>query len=497
MRALFQFICVALFAVHPAFAESDRAKVLREELVGADRLVVSDPEFGMPREAMKPFEFRGDVKIAELITELDFDDKNSGFHCMCDGDSWVAFYKGDKKVAVLSHHHGQSIRWHSAKCKGDSLFTHKAAQFWRSWFKINGEPRFENMHLEAEREAKKEAEIHSNFMASFPPKAAEIIKRSLESEEDGLISFSPQNGQDAEQVSPAAKRLAAAFPSRAELGLVVSRALGSLAENAAGVGWWSVSSQREQLVIECGRMMDGADFETVLNTASDDELVGAARLFFFEGLQGKIEEARRAHYAAKLSRAVITKDRSRNSSGAIRELASYHSEDVLTLLAEVASGKLVAVAEGQHDEPSLKASACLALARQGDARGADIAADLARDPKLPEVDKAALKVAVALAGRGVLDASIFKIDSFSIAFGALEALEKKGDRDSVDAIVLGGTKHMYASIREESVLAVERLTSKKWYQNGENERAEWHGKAVREWWTLNRDKYVPKLSKKK
>jgi hypothetical protein len=496
MRTLFQFIFVLLFAAHPAFAESNRAKVLREELAGADRLVVSDPEFGMPREATKPFEFHGGVKIAELITELDFDDKNSGFYCACRGDSWVTFYKGDKKIAVLSHHHGQSVRWHSDKWEGDSLFTPKAAQFWRSWFKIHGEPRFENKHLEAEREAKKEAEINSKFMASFPPKAAEIIKKSLESEEDGLISFSPQNGQGAEQVSPAAKRLAAAFPSRCELGLAVSRALGSLAQNGAGVGWWSASSQREQLVLECGRMMNGEDFEAVLKSATDDELVGAARLFFSEGLQSKIEEARRAHYAAKLARAVITKDRSRNSSSAIRELASYQSDEVLKLLAEVADGKLTGVGEAHLDEPSLKASACLALARQGDIRGADIAADLAKEAKLTEFDKAALKVAVALAGRGDLDASIFKIDSFSIAFGALEALEKKGDRASVDAIVFGGTEHMYAAIREESVLVIERLTSKKWYQNGENERAEWHGEAIRKWWRLNRDKYVPKITKK-
>lgn len=496
MRAIFQFIVILLFAIAPAFAESTRAKVLREELAGADRLVVSDPEFGLPLEETKPFEFHGGVKIAELITELDFDDKNSGFYCACHGDSWVTFYIGDRKIAVLSHHHGQSVRWHSDKWVGDSLFTPKAAQFWRSWFKIHGEPRFENMHLEAEREAKKEAEINTNFMASFPPKAAEIIKKWLESEEDSLISFSPQNGQGAEQFSPAAKRLAAAFSSRSELGQAVSRALGSLAQNGAGVGWWGVSSQREQLVLECGRMMNGEDFEEVLKSASDDELVGAARLFFSEGLQSKIEKARRAHYAVKLTRAVIAKDRSRNSSSAIRELASYQSEEVLQLLADVANGNLVALAEGQHNEPSLKASACLALARQGDARGADIAADLAKDPKLPEFDKAALKVAVAIAGRGVLDASIFKIDSFSVAFGALEALEKKGDRDAVDAIVLGGTDHMYAAIREESVLAIERLTSKKWYQNKENERAEWHGEAIRKWWKLNRDDYMPKQSKK-
>ena len=49
-------------------------------------------------------------------------------------------------------------------------------------------------------------------------------------------------------------------------------------------------------------------------------------------------------------------------------------------------------------------------------------------------------IAVVNGERGLLDSSIFEVDSGSIAFAALDALESEGGRNAVDAVICGGLK---------------------------------------------------------
>jgi len=68
----------------------------------------------------------------------------------------------------------------------------------------------------------------------------------------------------------------------------------------------------------------------------------------------------------------------------------------------------------------------------------------------------------------------------------LQCLPRSLPQEALDLVITKGTTHDWAAIREESVLTIERMTGKTWYQNGENERAEWHAKDIREWWRKNK-----------
>ena len=265
---------------------------------------------GDPR---KPFVISDAAKIADLVSKLDFDDKESGFHCMCLGDSTVTFFKGRKKLAELSHHHGRSLRWNNGKWEGDSLFTEDAAKAWREWFKAQGDPRFEQMHQQALAEAKQEQEVNDLFMRAFRPEAKNIF---AETGQDGWNTFSPKesSSEGREELSPSAKKLIALYPDRTDLGITLARALGSLAISGAQEGFWTVSSAREQLVLECAKTLNAASFREMLGSQEGEVLAGAARLFFFEDLAALLPKEQRGEYAAKLARAVFQQDRDRKST---------------------------------------------------------------------------------------------------------------------------------------------------------------------------------------
>jgi hypothetical protein len=90
---------------------------------------------------------------------------------------------------------------------------------------------------------------------------------------------------------------------------------------------------------------------------------------------------------------------------------------------------------------------------------------------------------------GVLDESIFEFSSYTIGFGALKALEKEGTKRALGVMITAGTEASWAAVREESVLAIKRMAGKQWYMSRKNERAEWHGKDIRQWWAENKDTF--------
>jgi hypothetical protein len=246
------------------------------------------------------------------------------------------------------------------------------------------------------------------------------------------------------------------------------------------------------LALECARTLNAAEFDTVLQSKDDIILLGAARLFFFEQLSELLPEEQRGPQAARLCEVVIHRDKSGNVDNALRYLGELPCAETPALLERLAAGEIT-VNERDTDnktEPAPQAAACLLLARSDSKKTSKLIEKVAALPNLDDIDKAALKVARSLNGeRGVLDKSIFKVNSGTVGFGALTALEKEGDTAALDAIIEGATKHFWAAVRIESVLAVERMTGQKWCKGGENERADWYTDEVQAWWKKNRDTF--------
>ena len=160
------FALMGIFANYRS-AASERGKVLQAKLSGADSILLSDLDFRIIEEAKKPKRISGSEEISQLIALLEFNDGKSGFHCMCAGDTKLEFYRGKQLLATISHHHGQSLRWHGGEWEGDSLFSKEAAKAWREWFGANDEPRFLEMHQEIVAEAERKAEIQRRFFFSI------------------------------------------------------------------------------------------------------------------------------------------------------------------------------------------------------------------------------------------------------------------------------------------------------------------------------------------
>jgi hypothetical protein len=213
-------------------------------------------------------------------------------------------------------------------------------------------------------------------------------------------------------------------------------------------------------------------------------------VFFFEGMGRQLPAEKGAEWAARLCEAVLTHDHCGNAGMALRALEDFHGQPVTGLLVKVASGTLKVPSEKDSDDPGAQASACLSLAKAGHAGTKELVTKLLSRGTLPEMDAAACLIARSLLGeRKLLSADIFKIDSYTIGYGALAALEKEGGRAAVDAVVNGGLEHGYAAVSMEAVLTVERMTGQKWFQNGKNERPDWHIQKVKKWWSANRESY--------
>jgi hypothetical protein len=169
----------------PTVKIDSRAKNLRMRLEGCNRLVVSEVYTAPDEAPIPPYTCTNQQAIAELVANLEFDDRNSGFHCMCSGDSLVTFYKGSNILATVSHHHGKSLRWDG--WQGDSLFTAHTKEYWRMWFLKNGEPRYEEMHQQEVNRHNEDARINSLFLSAFPEGADKIFSSAGKATQFGLV----------------------------------------------------------------------------------------------------------------------------------------------------------------------------------------------------------------------------------------------------------------------------------------------------------------------
>ncbi len=442
-----------------------RAGMLKKTLAGADRLVVS----GVFPHTRPPFILEGAEGVAELVDLLEFDDLHSGDSCFCGGDSCITFYKGNEKLAALSHHHGMSLRWEG--WSGDSEFTESAAKKWRIWFLKKGEPRFQEMHLARVERKRVEEGRDAFFLSAFPDTAVEVFERIEKTTKNGLTDV---------QVSDAQK-LADLFHSRSDLGTALVKGLGNLC--ISGGGSWTVSSCREQLVLECARTLSGDEFLAILESSDDAVLAGAARLFFFEKHSDTLPLKKRNLLAAKLCGTVLKVDNSGNAGSALRALRRFPCQETTLLLEQLASGQIDVADQDVH--PSPRTAACLFLAYTSSPIRLDCIQKAENLPLLDDFDRAALRVARALNGeRGLLDSTIFELDSGSIAFAALNALEREGGRNAVDAVICGGLKHGWGSVNEKALSTAERMTGQRWKSKGWEREKEAH-----EWWKANRDSW--------
>ncbi|MEM1084575.1 MAG: hypothetical protein AAGI48_10720 [Verrucomicrobiota bacterium] len=501
-------VAIALLSVALAVASgAESGGNTREELMsvaldGADRLIVeSVPQPLDSDSSVDKHEIRGREKIARLVEGLSFDEELSGRVCVGFGDWQITFKKEGKVAEKFTLYHGDGLGWNGWEEKNNSIFTPKSAAHWRQWFRENGFNQFHEQH-EAELKQKVEEErLQQAFLRHFPESVRRLFTErtaDMYEGEDWIIMKEEVRDQ-------LLNDLRRSFDGEDELARALCGAFGEL--NGSEYGSWTHSCHYMFLGQWAGKSLDPVIFANVIGDLHEpEELLGAARLFFQEGLGQQLNRADRDRLTARLGEVALRHDESGNAAYAFRVMSGVVSPDIDALMQEVASGRLIVESDSLSllwDDPEPRIAACLILALHGQAGIKDLAHRLLEDAKAGSADEAALKLALyQLGDHTQWPEGIFEIWSGFLGESGLAVLAKDGSKESLDRIIREATGHPHASVREQAVLVVERLTGKRWLQGHKHERAEWHAEEIRDWWANAKKDWTdpvpdPKLEGKK
>jgi hypothetical protein len=113
-------------------------------------------------------------EVRAFLDGIQINDERSGFHCMCCGNPTFELYRGERLVASIGFHHGQSLRWAGGQWPGDAALTEDSAVFLIKWLDEHGVsgPREEREY--DEREAKASAIAYEKWEAAMPDSLRDI-----------------------------------------------------------------------------------------------------------------------------------------------------------------------------------------------------------------------------------------------------------------------------------------------------------------------------------
>ena len=249
----------ALFNVCHAAGKTDAHPVEPAKLDAlikrADKIVVLDsPEKG----AKVLFTSTDANDIAEFNEALTVMPPKEWFHCMCMGAPAVRLYRGETELALVTSHHGRSVRcslWAS-----DAML--KDPEKWIAWFDARKmpEPRQEVEDMAARA---KQAEVsRARWRAAMPESVRPLWERAARDE------TSPN-------VEPLRSALAKEFPDTRQ------RALALFAWYGSGDGPWSGFPSYETAAEELLLDLTTPDLVAAARVGNldDAQIEGAARLF--------------------------------------------------------------------------------------------------------------------------------------------------------------------------------------------------------------------------
>ena len=453
---------------------------LRESFAEFDQLIITQPwERG---ELLDVAVTNQDLRT--LLDAISIEPGQSGFHCLCDGDYHFNFYKDGTKILSIGYHHGRSLRWHNGKWKGDGLLTAESRAKIRTWFDDRGFPQLTEDHDRQTAEAKKQREEYERFTGFFPMRAQEIFR------EESDYSFSRFEQAETDK----ARRIANVFDNQVDLGVACCQAMSVTSEKS-----WSSTGGKERIVQQVGRLLSGEDFGLVLKrlekTNDRQALPGAARFFFWDDYYQSVPESMVDSWLVKLARIELNADYDSNKAMVVRILAKQKSNAVRELLHDVTIGtvgKFVETQRRDHD-PGLQCSAWIALAMMNDDSIKQKVIDRLASEDNP-ADKAALEICLILLGDPEnIRSEHFQFNSYTLGYAAIAGIERFQGRHGLDVLIESGLDHSWARVSQQAVLSVERIVGKKWFQDRKNERPDWHGDSIKEWWAENKTEVLKEL----
>lgn len=443
----------------------------------ADRM-----EIRMPHGKDSIHVVSGKEKLSELFQAIEINDTRSGFYCACHGDFHLHFYAGKAKLGVIGYHHNRSLRWHAGMWKGDSLLTGNSATELIKWFSKNGFNRpAEDRKAKLERIAK-EKKRDETFINCFQKSS----HRHLE------YADLPDLNHDDKTVEMG-RRLRESYADPVAFLKDACRALGS---KPAPMNHWSFPDQigREatcQLGFEVFSKL--LERQQTLSDLEKEGLIYSIRTHPDSVL--KKLTGQEADLCKVLARALETELDSEDVSRTLLWVAENKVSGSADVISPFVVGKksfsCLVNLEGSDENPSPEAIAALALGLLEDDRVVKPAEKRLAELSDRSPERSALRLAVALA-KGQCE--LFELtdsdwDTWFLHRAVIALANRFPSKHSYDLVAIGNTRAGWALIREEAVIEFQKLSGQKWYQGGENERADWYGKDVREWWERNRETF--------
>ncbi len=501
-RLLFCLCCLLLAPTLQAGPKSDkkqealgkRTLALRKALEGVDKLEIGEfSDVNLP-----PVTIAGAEKIAALAKLFVADEKLSARLSKAErvdgpGNFCLTFSRGDKVVVSLDYYGERLVGWKDGSWEGATYLSAATEAAWPRWLKENGYGAMDQRFEEWAERRKLPQKREEAFMKCLPDGARKEFdafwkKRSRLDQEDGEIA-------DQTGLIKASSALLASLGKPHDAGVAICRAMGSLADPLHAT---EVIELDEQAATAAFAQISKYIMPTVFESALHDPqaATGAARLFFRYEYHGKVPWVLRDGVAPALLRNAVERDLPMHAIFAIRRSGDIGSAGISKTLREIAAGKIAPLTPARlkmpDEEPSLRHLAALVLARRGDAEAARLVKELAALPELSKQDQAALSISRCFLGeRDTIQAGMFELNSWSIGYFGIAALEQQGDKAALEEIINGPLPASWALVNQEAVHAIQRMTGKVWHRAHPYENEVWYIKDIREWWATARDTWEP------
>jgi hypothetical protein len=184
--------------------------------------------------------------------------REDGFHCMCLGSPAIRLYRGETELALISNHHGLSVR--SSLWTSDAML--KDTEKWLRWFDARKLPGPRKEVEDMATRAKEREASYARWLGAMPKPLRPFWDRAIEDE------LNPK-------LEPLRSALTKEIPDTRQ------RALALFAWFGSGKGPWSGYPVYETVAEELLLDLSTSDLVTAISAkgVTQTQLEGAARLF--------------------------------------------------------------------------------------------------------------------------------------------------------------------------------------------------------------------------
>ncbi len=271
------------------------------------------------------------AEIDRFVNEIRIDEARSHFYCGCCGDPTFEFYAGDRLLAMVGYHHGQSLRWAGGQWSTDALLTGSSQAFTIAWLSQHGVDGPRQMREAGQKRQAEEERIENRYAELIPQQTLAAVSEAQRSRE---ISWSTDtSGVKRRQL------MAEAF-QKYEANAVTSVALYLRVLGVRSSGSWSVYYEYDSVIVEhLLPRFKGPDLTQGATLALTDEegTSGAARWFFGQDGWRNLDDSDREKILPQLAKRSLQSPASETRKKTMASLMLIKSEWATALLRDMLS----------------------------------------------------------------------------------------------------------------------------------------------------------------